>query len=105
MPLVLLSISFILPLLFMISSSFKPRDQILADLTSWRAFVPVGDEPKCAWIDRDEREISKLVSLATDLIDELYRRTTRQPLPPRSEVADAAPRRTREPFRALALAD
>lgn len=42
-PLVLLSISFILPLLFMISSSFKPRDQILADLTSWRAFVPVGD--------------------------------------------------------------
>lgn len=42
-PLVLLSISFILPLLFMISSSFKPRDQVLADLTSWRAFVPVGD--------------------------------------------------------------
>lgn len=68
-------------------------------------FVPVGDEPRCAWIDRDEREISKLVSLATDLIDELYRRTTRQPLLRRSEVADAAPRRTREPFRALALAD
>lgn len=42
-PLVLLSFTFILPLLFMISSSFKPRDQILNDLTSWRAFVPVGD--------------------------------------------------------------
>ena len=42
-PLVLLSVTFTLPLLFMISSSFKPRDQILADLTSWRAFVPVGD--------------------------------------------------------------
>lgn len=42
-PLVLLSVTFILPLLFMISSSLKPRDQILGDLTSWRAFVPVGD--------------------------------------------------------------
>ncbi len=42
-PLVLLSLTFILPLLFMISSSFKPRNQILNDLTSWRAFVPVGD--------------------------------------------------------------
>lgn len=41
-PLVLLSLTFVLPLLFMISSSFKPRDQILADLTSWRAFLPVG---------------------------------------------------------------
>ncbi|WP_232549307.1 carbohydrate ABC transporter permease [Propioniciclava soli] len=42
-PLVLLAVTFVLPLLFMISSSFKPRDQILADLTSWRAFLPVGD--------------------------------------------------------------
>lgn len=41
-PLVLLAATFILPLLFMISSSFKPRDQILSDLTSWQAFLPVG---------------------------------------------------------------
>lgn len=68
-------------------------------------FVPVGDEPRCAWIDRDEREISKLVSLATDLIDELYRRTTQKPLPPRAATPDAAPRRAREPYRALALTD
>lgn len=62
-------------------------------------FVPVHDEPKCAWIDRDEREISKLVGLATDLIDELYRRTQLAKRP-------AAPaQRPREPFRALALAD
>ncbi len=67
------------------------------------SFVPVGDEPRCAWIDRDQREIDSLVSLATDLIDELYHRTTRLPLPPRP--AAEAPRRPREPFRALALAD
>lgn len=66
-------------------------------------FVPVGDEPRCAWIDRDEYEIGKLVSLATDLIDELYRRTTQRPLPART--MDAAPRRQREPYRALALTD
>ena len=69
------------------------------------AFVPVGDEPRCAWIDRDEDEIGKLVGLATDLIDELYRRTTQRPLPPRTAPTDAAPRRAREPYRALALAD
>lgn len=68
-------------------------------------FVPVGDEPRCAWIDRDEAEIDTLVGLATDLIDELYRRTTQRPLPPRPVRADAAPRRSREPYRALALAD
>lgn len=43
LPLVLLAATFILPLLFMVSSSFKPKDQILGDLTSWRAFAPVGD--------------------------------------------------------------
>ena len=42
-PLVLLSVTFVLPLLFMIASSLKPRDQILGDLTSWRAFAPIGD--------------------------------------------------------------
>jgi len=39
---VLLALVFALPLLFMFVSSFKPDLQIFADLTSWRAFVPVG---------------------------------------------------------------
>jgi hypothetical protein len=75
-------------------------------LVAWEqhdAFVPVGDEPRCAWVDRDDAEIGKLVGLATALIDELYERTTRarhgverMPQPP------APPR---QPFRALALAD
>ena len=33
-------------------------------LVAWEehdAFVPVGDEPRCAWVDRDEAEIAKLV--------------------------------------------
>ncbi len=38
-------------------------------------FVPVGEEPLCRWIDRDEVEINKLVGLANDLINELHRRT------------------------------
>ncbi|SEB42602.1 YqaJ-like recombinase domain-containing protein [Paramicrobacterium humi] len=41
-------------------------------------FVPVGDEPLCRWVDRDETEIAKLVSLANQLIDELHVRTTRR---------------------------
>ncbi|GAA1699443.1 hypothetical protein GCM10009808_16320 [Microbacterium sediminicola] len=47
-------------------------------LVAWEEhedFVPVGDEPRCQWVDRDEKEIGRLVQLATDLIDELYRRT------------------------------
>jgi hypothetical protein len=64
-------------------------------------FVPVDDEPRCAWVDRDEDEIGRLVALATSLIDELHRRTTQ-----RQPVAERMPRPTpREPFRALALAD
>lgn len=64
-------------------------------------FVPVGDEPRCAWVERDEVEIGRLVRLATSLIDELYRRTQlsraeRMPQP-------AAP--PTQPYRALALAD
>lgn len=42
-PLVLLAATFVLPLLFMIFSSLKPKDQILGDMTSWRAFAPVGE--------------------------------------------------------------
>ena len=38
-----LSLIFLGPLLFMISSSFKPDTQIFEDLRSLRAFLPVGD--------------------------------------------------------------
>jgi hypothetical protein len=73
-------------------------------LVAWEqhdGFVPVGDEPRCAWVDRDEVEIAKLVRLATALIDELYLRTTRS----RQERMPQPPVAPREPFRALALAD
>ncbi len=75
-------------------------------LVAWEQhddFVPVGDEPRCAWVDRDDAEIAKLVRLATALIDELYLRTMRA-----RKTDEAAPRAAappREPFRALALAD
>src|SRR5918992_1621158 len=39
----LLLLVFAFPIVFMFVSSFKPDAQIFADLTSWRAFVPVGD--------------------------------------------------------------
>jgi hypothetical protein len=75
-------------------------------LVAWEehdGFVPVGDEPRCAWIDRDEVEIAKLVRLATALIDELHRRH----LAGRTAEGHRMPQPTtpREPFRALALAD
>ncbi len=38
-------------------------------------FVPVGD-PECRWIDRDENEIARLVSLASELINTLIARTS-----------------------------
>jgi YqaJ-like viral recombinase domain len=66
-------------------------------------FVPVGDEPRSAWVDRDELEISVLVRLATALIDELHHRTTSNR--PRHENRMPPPPAPREPFRALALAD
>jgi multiple sugar transport system permease protein len=34
---------FAFPIVFMLVSSFKPDNQIFGDLTSWRAFFPVGD--------------------------------------------------------------
>ena len=73
-------------------------------LVAWEehdAFVPVGDEPRCAWVDRDEAEIAKLVRLATALIDELHRRTTlragsrTRSESPRSQRMPRAARRTR----------
>lgn len=70
-------------------------------LVAWEqhdGFVPIGDEPRCQWVDRDEKEISSLVRLATSLIDELYRRTTAGRAPaPRPEPT--------ERYRALALLD
>ncbi|MAP62461.1 MAG: recombinase [Microbacterium sp.] len=63
-----------------------------------RDFVPLHDEPRCQWVDRDETEIGKLVTLATSLIDELYRRTTGRDIP-------APPRAVASGRRALALAE
>jgi len=79
-------------------------------LVAWEQhddFVPVDDEPRCVWVDRDEREIGELIRLASALIDELYHRTTRRPRPEPSPLASAPaqPARPSQPFRALALAD
>ncbi len=41
--LLLLAFLFLFPFLFMLMSSLKPNQQIFADLTSLRAFLPVGD--------------------------------------------------------------
>ncbi len=42
-----------------------------------RNFVPVSATPRHTWIDRDDREIARLVGLANDLIMELHVRTRR----------------------------
>ena len=36
-------------------------------------FIPVDDEPHAQWVDRDDAEITRLIALATDLIDTLHR--------------------------------
>ncbi len=41
--LVLVGLIMVLPIVFMIVSSFKPDLQLLSDTSSWRAFFPVGD--------------------------------------------------------------
>ena len=41
--LVLIAMIFIFPLVFMVMSSLKPDQQLLADTASLRAFLPVGD--------------------------------------------------------------
>jgi hypothetical protein len=74
-------------------------------LVAWEehdGFVPVGDEPRCAWVDRDDAEIAKLVRLATQLIDELHRRHVAGT---RSGERMLRPEASVQPFRALALAD
>lgn len=68
-------------------------------------FVPIDDEPRCAWVERDDREIRMLVNLATELIDELYRRTMQRRAAEMPRAAEAPRPAPREPFRALALAD
>ena len=68
-----------------------------------REFVPIDDEPRCAWVDRDDLEISRLIGLATDLIDELYQRTLLQRAI--RERAQEYRERPAQPFRALALSD
>lgn len=70
-------------------------------------FQPVHDEPKSVWIDRDDKQISRLVGLANRLIDELYHRTTGQEPPRRDPVPPSRRRslRERDMFRALALSD
>lgn len=70
-------------------------------------FRPRDDEPRTVWIDRDEREITRLVRLATNLIDELHRRTTGRSTPPVAPDAESRIEalRERDLFRALALAD
>ncbi|OWY13596.1 sugar ABC transporter permease [Thioclava sp. F34-6] len=40
--LILIALIFVLPLLFMVMSSFKPSDELLRDTSSLRAFLPVG---------------------------------------------------------------
>ena len=78
-------------------------------LITWEehdGFVPIDEEPKCAWIERDDAEIARLVRLATSLIDELHRRTTQGRAPVIQDEAERMPRALpREAFRALALAD
>lgn len=41
--LALIAVIFVFPLVFMMVSSLKPSDQLLADTSSLRAFLPVGD--------------------------------------------------------------
>jgi hypothetical protein len=74
-------------------------------LVAWEehdGFVPVGDEPRCAWVDRDDAEIATLVRLATQLIDELHRRHVAGT---QSGERILRPEASVQPFRALALAD
>jgi hypothetical protein len=37
------------------------------------AFVPVGAEPECRWVERDDNEIHRLVGLADQLLDAMRR--------------------------------
>lgn len=66
-------------------------------------FVPVDDEPRSVWIDRDDVEIRRLVGMADALIDELHRRTSRT-RPTTSLASGPASRGTDSPAVAAAVA-
>lgn len=44
-------------------------------------FLPVHEEPQCQWVERDDREIARLVALAGELIELLRQATTPQAAP------------------------
>lgn len=54
-PLVALSVVFLFPMVFMLVSSLKPDGQILSDVDSWKAFVPVGDISLANYVDVFDR--------------------------------------------------
>ncbi len=51
----LIAVIFIFPLIFMMMSSLKPTSQLLADTSSLRAFLPVGDISLANYADAFER--------------------------------------------------
>ena len=53
-------------------------------------FVPVDDEPRSRWVDRDDAEIARLVALAGDLIDLLRAATSVQTAVSNAPVSEGA---------------
>lgn len=53
--LILVAVIFIFPLLFMVMNSLKPTSQLLADTSSLRAFLPVGDISLDNYVDAFKR--------------------------------------------------
>ena len=53
--LVLIALVFVLPLVFMVVSSFKPELQLLRDTSSFRAFLPVGELSFQNYVDAFDR--------------------------------------------------
>jgi hypothetical protein len=51
-------------------------DRTLVVWEEHRDFVPVGAEPECRWVDRDDDQIAILVGFANQLIDVLHRQTS-----------------------------
>jgi multiple sugar transport system permease protein len=54
-PMVLLALFFLFPIVFMFVSSFKPDAQILSDVNSTRAFLPVGEISGQNYVDVFDR--------------------------------------------------
>jgi len=53
--LILVALIFVLPIVFMVMSSFKPDAQLLRDSASFRAFLPVGDISADNYVNAFER--------------------------------------------------